>query len=77
MKSLDPLRPAATFGARLRAARKAAGYTLENVSERSGLHVTYVGQVERGKRNVSLFNIVRLAAAVGVNPAALMDGLKP
>jgi hypothetical protein len=33
--------------------------------------------MERGERNVSLLNIVRVAAALGVDPAVLVRGLRP
>ncbi|MGH3857376.1 MAG: helix-turn-helix domain-containing protein [Pseudonocardiaceae bacterium] len=36
-----------------------------------------MGQVERGRRNVSLHNILKLASALGVDPATLVQGLKP
>ena len=38
---------------------------------------TYVGSVERGKRNISLPNIVLLAQALSVDCAMLVAGLKP
>ena len=37
----------------------------EGVAEQAGIHRTYVSQVERGKRNVAVDNLERLAAAVG------------
>jgi transcriptional regulator with XRE-family HTH domain len=36
------------------------------------MHRTYVSGIERGGRNVSLSNIVRLARALKVSPAELM-----
>jgi hypothetical protein len=33
--------------------------------------------VERGERNLALINIVRLAAALEIDPCALVTGLKP
>lgn len=49
----------------------------ERVAERAGLHRTYIGHVERGEVNVSLWNIVRVAAALEVDPAELVGGLRP
>ncbi len=65
------------FGQRLRRQRGALGLTQEDVAERSSLHVSYVAQVERGERNISLTNIVRVAAALDLDPGDLVTGLKP
>lgn len=37
-------------------------------------HFTYVSSVEQGERNISLENIVRLAAALEVDPGTLVPG---
>jgi transcriptional regulator with XRE-family HTH domain len=50
----------------LRSERKRLGLSQEEVADAAGLHRTYVGSVERGERNVSVDNIERLAAALGV-----------
>ena len=42
-----------------------------------GLHFTYVSSVERGERNLSLENILRLAQALEIDPAELVADLKP
>jgi transcriptional regulator with XRE-family HTH domain len=42
----------------------------------SGLHPTYIGDVEGGVRNVTLLTILRLANALGVTPGQLLDGLE-
>lgn len=42
-----------------------------------GLHFTYISSLERGERNVSLVNILRLAKALDVDPARLVGGLGP
>ena len=68
---------AGVFGSRVRDRRLARRWTLEELAERAGLHYTYVGVVERGEANITLFNAVRIAAALDVNPAELTDGLTP
>ena len=60
------------FGARLRGIRGQKGVSQERLAELAGLHRTYVSSIERGKRNVSLVNIERLATALGVTMAELM-----
>lgn len=64
------------FGVRLRAAREALGVSQEALADRAKLHRTYVGSAERGERNVSLINILKLARALDVPPGALLDGLQ-
>ena len=72
--SLDPLR---AFGARVRECRHGLGLSQEALGDVSGLHWTFVGQVERGQRNLSLKNLLRLAKALEVDPGVLVKGLKP
>lgn len=61
-----------TFGLRLRELRHARGLSQESLAELAGLDRTYVSSCERGHRNISLENIYRLAAALGVEPAELL-----
>lgn len=65
----------ASFGQRVRARRQALGWSQERLAEEAGIHWTYLGQIERGRRNVTLHNILRLAQGLGCNPAELIDGL--
>ncbi len=69
--------PAQLFGQRVRDRRLRLGLSQELLAQRSGLHRTYIGSLERGERNVALLNIVRLADALGTDPAELVGGLKP
>jgi transcriptional regulator with XRE-family HTH domain len=60
------------FGARLRALRKAARLSQEALAFQSELDRSYVGQVERGERNIALRNIAKLAQALNVAPYELL-----
>lgn len=62
----------ATFSKVLHKRREALGISQEELSKRSGLHRTYISDVERGARNVSLKNMGRLSVALEVSPSVLM-----
>jgi transcriptional regulator with XRE-family HTH domain len=66
----DPLK---LFGLRLVELRKRLDLSQEGLALESGLARSYLGGVERGQRNISLFNICVLASALGQEPAALLD----
>lgn len=46
--------------------------TQEALSEKCDMHRTYIGAIERGDRNVSLRNIIRIANALSVTPEYLL-----
>jgi transcriptional regulator with XRE-family HTH domain len=56
----------------VREARLAHGISQERLAELAQVHRTYIGDIERGERNVSLRNIERLADALGLTMATLM-----
>lgn len=64
-----------SFGQQLRQLRHSKKMTLEQVAEASELHANYVGSVERGERNVSLYNIWRIADSLGFPPEQLLQNL--
>jgi transcriptional regulator with XRE-family HTH domain len=68
---------AVRFGKRLREVREAAGISQEKLAELAALHRTYVSSVERGKRNISIENIERLALALDVPMRDLMPDDTP
>lgn len=52
------------FGFAVKARRESLGLTQEDLAERARIHRTYLSDVERGTRNLSLVNIERLAEAL-------------
>lgn len=68
---------AAEFGARVRAKRNELGLSQEALADQCELHWTYIRQVERGQRNISLHNILRLAVVLDADAGELVTGLRP
>lgn len=64
------------FASNLRKMREQLGLSQEALADAAGLHRTYVGSVERGERNISIDNIERLAVALDVSPASLLEELE-
>lgn len=67
----DPLE---VFGLRLRELRRERGLSQFALAEAAGLDHSYVSNCERGRLNITLRNIHKLAAALAVSPE---DLLKP
>ncbi len=61
------------FGRHLAELRRERSISQEGLALDSGLARSYLGGVERGQRNIALVNICRLADALGVPPAVLLD----
>ena len=62
----------AIVGQNVRHLRQAKGLTQEQLAFEAGLDLTYVGGIERGKRNPSLLVMVRLATALDASVADLV-----
>lgn len=65
----DPLE---LFGKRLVELRKAKGWSQEKLALESGLARSYVGGIERGQRNIALYNICVLAETLEVVPSDML-----
>lgn len=52
------------FGQRVRAARERHKWSQEELANRAGFDRSYVGGIERGERNISVLNLVRLATCL-------------
>ncbi len=56
-----------TFGIRVKHFRRSCGLSQEELAERSKLHRNYISDVERGRRNLSLDALLKLANGLGIN----------
>ena len=63
------------FGRRLRNLREQRGWTQVELAERLGLDRSYLADIERGNRNVSLVNLNLLAIEFGISLSRLFSRL--
>ena len=63
------------LGLTVRQYRLALGLSQEKLAEQTGLHRTYIGGIERGERNVSVKNLLKVARALDVTVADLVQGI--
>ncbi|MCS5719103.1 helix-turn-helix domain-containing protein [Herbiconiux sp. CPCC 205763] len=73
--SSDPSEAARVLGDRIRDERRRFAISQMDLAELAGLHFTNLGRIERGQANPSLSTILRIASALNLNPAFLVDGL--
>jgi transcriptional regulator with XRE-family HTH domain len=64
------------LGKRVHERRLARKWSQEEFAHVSGLHRTYVGQIERGEKNISFANLVKISGALGVTISELLAGLE-
>lgn len=63
------------LGQRLRSLRQDKGLSQEQLSFECGLHRTYISSVERGERNIAVINLCKIAKALDLSLAHLLNGL--
>jgi len=63
------------LGKRVRELRIAKEWSQEEFAHVSGLHRTYIGQIERGEKNISFDNLIKVSAVLGVTPSELLSVL--
>ena len=65
----------AIVGANVRRLRRIAELTQEQLAFEACIDLTYVGGIERGRRNPSVMVLARIAKALGTEPAVLLQKL--
>lgn len=65
----------ALFGQSVRRQRERRKLSQEKLAELAGIHPTYLGRIERGRQNISLVNIGKIARALKVKPRELFKGV--
>ena len=53
--------------------RERRGFTQEKLAELAGLHRAYIGQIERGEKNIGLRNLEKIAKALEIDIRVLVD----
>lgn len=61
------------FGLRLRELRKARNISQEELMVATGIHRTYLSEVERGIRNISIVNVEKIARALDVDAMEMFN----
>ena len=61
------------FGNRLREIRQEQCLTQEELAHRAGLNRTYIGDIERGEKNLTLASMEKLTKALGVKMRDFFD----
>lgn len=64
------------FGAKVKRLRAAAGLSQEQLGLRCGMHLSVISRLERGLRDPQLTTIARVAGALGVTPAELVEDVR-
>ena len=64
------------IGVAIRTLRKDKGIAQEALAHVAGLDRSYMGGIERGEHNVALINLVKVANALGITVAQLMENAK-
>jgi XRE family transcriptional regulator, regulator of sulfur utilization len=65
------------LGERIRNMRKEKGLSQEQLGELAGLHTNYIGQVERGEKNLTIETLEKIAHGLGVSLEKLFHFLDP
>ena len=69
--ALDKDEDLARFGTAIRTRRKAMGLSQEALADHAGIDRSHMGKLERGERNITFLNIVKIANALDCKPSEI------
>lgn len=73
MKNQEDTRILRLLGTAIKQRRQELDISQEDLAARAGLNRTYIGDIERGARNVAFLNLVRLARALDMDLGDLVS----
>ena len=65
------------LGKRIRTERIDKKMTQEELAERAGLHPTYIGQVERGEKSLTITSLEKIVEGLGISFSDLFESIQP
>lgn len=63
------------IGERIRCYRKKKNYTQKELAEATGLHFTYIGQVERGEKNLTIGSLKKITTELEIPLIQMFEGI--
>lgn len=64
------------FGKKVQSLRHEQNLSQEELAAKAGLHRTYIGMIERGEKNITLTNILKVSIALDTNASKLLENIK-
>ena len=72
-RTADEDRRLKAMGQAIRDVRKAHNVSQEALAHNAGIDRSHMGKIERGERNVTALNLLRIAKAIGVKPSEIFS----
>jgi len=63
------------IGSNIRKIRVKKGLSQEKLAEKANLHRTYIGSIERGERNISVLNLIKIIDSLECNITEIFKGI--
>lgn len=64
------------LGKIIAAKRQELGISQEELAHRSSINRTYLGDIERGARNLAILNFIKIAKGLGMTPSKLLEAVE-